>query len=700
MAAWHRILQCFEVEGKKPSGAGMCNEVRNRSQTLFEGNKTWDRLWLSAAFPVLPWAIPAALSLYIKYRMSSSVLHGGFRIVARSLGRTTSATAPGLTPWEQFSLFRADLLVGFLVVPLGLVVLCRYLPRRCRTLLVVLLSAAMSTLLYCQLRAFEEVGQFLSFDMFRAAITWGLQNPWVGSRYLNLRAIFILMGAAIAITLAWMWRRRAKRGKRSPLNPVAPRLWHIAIAVLAVCVALLTFVAWASPLPATPFHQSIVVWALRSLANRTDVDTREFQDLPPDGLENRYRAMTSAPSPGKDTRYWGKAKGCNVLFLVLETAPAKILPADGDLADFPNLRRLRETSFVAALHYTTYPETHQAIFSIFSSWYPSSLVDVDSQHPDFVSPGIIRKLSELGYDTAMYSPYEFKGEPDADMYASLGFSRQVYPKDHPIVLKIFQTSLETRIDLDTAALSLLKRDLERDLAEGRRFAYLFAPQVSHGPWLGLDLKRNGEKQDVAKQGRGLLEIPDQYLGEIMQLLERHGQLQQTVIVVVGDHGVRSRQEDPSFAGAIFGDYSFHVPLVIYAPKAVDHMERIPWITSHIDIAPTVLGLLGVERGFEQGAPIWDRDLAKRTTYFFARSLSGADGYHSDGRFFMWSHVSDTVYENMQMSFDTVSPVPRNSKVYNEVTESIRRIAGLEEVWATRLSHAKSVRNHLYDSVSR
>jgi hypothetical protein len=664
---------------------------------LFEGNRASEFPWLSVVSSVLPWVIPAALSLYIKYRMLSGVLHGGFRIVARSLGRSPSGSASGLSLWEMFSFFQADLLVAFLVVPLGLVVLCRYLPSRSRTPFVVLLSVGVSAVLYCQLRAFEEVGQFLSLDMFRAAITWGLQNPSVGSRYLNVRAFLVLAGA---VAVALVWHRRAKRGNRSPLNPVAARHWYIGSAVVVSCLAVLTIVAWASPLPATPFHESILVGVLRSLSNRTDVDTGEFRDLSAEGLENRYRAMTSAPTPDRDTRYWGKAKGCNVLFLVLETAPAKILPADGDLADFPNLRRLRGSSFVGISHYTTYPETHQAMFSIFSSWYPSSLAVFNDQHPDLAVPGVIRKLSELGYDTAMYSPFDFEGEPDADMYRELGFQRQVYPKNLPVAWKVFKTSLETRLASDTAALSLLKRDLERNLAEGHRFAYLFAPQVSHGPWQGLDLKRNGQEQDAAKQGRGLLEIPDRWLGEIMQLLERHDQLEQTVIVVVGDHGVRTRQEDPTFAGGIFGDYSFHVPLVIYAPRAVDHMERIPWITSHIDISPTVLQLLGVDPSFAQGTPIWDSDLAKRTTYFFARSLSGADGYHSNGRFFMWSHVSDTVYENTRMSFDTVTPVPRRSSIYDEVTSSIRRMAGLEEVWATRSSQAKAVRNHLYDPVSR
>ena len=52
------------------------------------------------------------------------------------------------------------------------------------------------------------------------------------------------------------------------------------------------------------------------------------------------------------------------------------------------------------------------------------------------------------------------------------------------------------------------------------------------------------------------------------------------------------------------------------------------MTSHIDIAPSVLDLLGIEddRGLELGSPMWEPALADRTTFFFARSYLGADGY--------------------------------------------------------------------------
>jgi len=208
-------------------------------------------------------------------------------------------------------------------------------------------------------------------------------------------------------------------------------------------------------------------------------------------LQNQYRAMANFPGVARDTDYWAKAKGCNVLFFVLETAPARVLPAGGDLSDYPNIQRLREKSLVGVSHYTTFPSTHQALFSILSSLYPSAVMDrLQGRQSDLAVPGLIATLSELGYDTALYSPINVKVLADSGMYKSLGFRRQIYPQGESGKIDFFSSfdsvaSARFRMSLDMATLSLLKRDLERDLTEGRQFAYLFQPEVSHGPWADL-----------------------------------------------------------------------------------------------------------------------------------------------------------------------------------------------------------------------
>jgi membrane-anchored protein YejM (alkaline phosphatase superfamily) len=311
----------------------------------------------------------------------------------------------------------------------------------------------------------------------------------------------------------------------------------------------------------------------------------------------------------------------------------------------------------------------------------------------------MRELSRIGYDTGLYSPINFRGEPDSEMYRALGFKRQVYPKATQTVLALAfgNSGLELLAGLDADALALMKNDMERSIARGLPFAYVFAPEVSHGPW--PESIRGAEIPDIKKRGRRLFEIVDQYLGQILELLDGQHQLRRTIIVVVGDHGVRDQEEDPELPTGVMDDYSFHVPLLIYAPQTLKGPQEISWLTSHIDVAPTVLDLLGVQRdrNWEQGTPIWNPVLARRSTFFPARIFIGTDGYYSNGMFLMWNHLSDTVYANDRMRFDPRNIVRHGSPLYVQGTTVLSRFIGLQEVWVTRFSQADSLRNHLYGS---
>src|SRR6202040_1092872 len=98
------------------------------------------------------------------------------------------------------------------------------------------------------------------------------------------------------------------------------------------------------------------------------------------------------------------------------------------------------------------------------------------------------------------------------------------------------------------------------------------------------------------------------------------------------------EEDPDLPVGMIDDISFHVPMLIYAPQLLKASVTIPWLTSHIDISPTLLDLMGVDRrrDLEQGSPIWDAALQGRTTFFFARHYFSADGYYANGQFVMWN----------------------------------------------------------------
>lgn len=274
------------------------------------------------------------------------------------------------------------------------------------------------------------------------------------------------------------------------------------------------------------------------------------------------------------------------------------------------------------------------------------------------------------------------------MFDGLAVGRQVFPDPAnlpPEAADPARAPWERRRARDEAALALLEADIERWAAEDRRYAALFLPQVGHGPWPGFP---GDAERDVERRGRGLFAIQDAWIERLVALLRRLGRLDRTLIVFTADHGLRTREEDASFTGATIDACSFHVPFLLYAPGMVERTKELGWVTSHVDVVPTLLDLLGVEdgpgRSLEQGSPVWDPRLARRRTFFFANHFLGADGYHSGGDFYMWSHVTDGVYARRgEMRFGPRDLLPLGIRGRAEVIELLRRMTGLAQVWGAK-----------------
>ena len=133
---------------------------------------------------------------------------------------------------------------------------------------------------------------------------------------------------------------------------------------------------------------------------------------------------------------------------------------------------------------------------------------------------------------------------------------------------------------------------------------------------------------------------DKKIGELTTLLREKKRFEKTIIVLVGDHGLRTRREYPPFHAGTLDDVAFHVPMLLFAPAVFDSTTRVRWMTSHIDLAPSVLDLLGIEvdRQLELGSPMWNPRLADRATFFFAKGYLGADGYQQASRAVMVKYL--------------------------------------------------------------
>jgi Sulfatase len=645
--------------------------------------------WIATARYALAWFVPAVFCLLVKFLILGN--GRGFRVVARFLGRSEGTGNTGLTIAERLTFFRSEISWLFIAVPLLLLVLLRYLNRPLRIVLMALLSVCVSLILFVQARSLEEMGDFLSFAMLRVGLTWGVNNPGANKSYLFGPEFYALAGGMVTSAAILLWAARSEgRGEASARSW---KIWRAGGAAYFVIAAVLAGAAWLPLMGATPFHANILERSISSLWASETMDTREFEGLSTAALAERYHELVAAPVSNADPRYFGSMRGGNLIVFVLETTPERFLPSNDPLDEFPTLKRLEANSFIAEQHFTTYPYTNRALFSVFASCYPTDgTATFGDQYPDVRAPGLVSALEASGYRTGIYMPTAFHGDADPMTIRSYGFERAVVP-DAAQLRPFWPADLSPdwkaeRIARDRAALTLAKADIERWLSAQQPFAIAIAPQIAHLPW--PDKLPADTTVDIRTRGRAILAIEDAWLGELAQVLEEHHQLENTIIVLFGDHGIRTRHEDPNFVGGTLDEYSFHVPLRIYAARALASPVRISWLTSHIDITPTVLDLLGVtrKREMEEGTPIWDSDIADRTTFFLARQAFGADGYHSGDRFYMWNQISDTVSVSGQLHFEPGNVLLRDSSESREIIARVRRLVAFGQVWRERLSLAK------------
>ena len=657
-----------------------------------------DRSQSFVRFYLLAWVPPAVLAFHLKYTLLNAN-GGGFEFVAQVRHLPSAAE---LSLWQRAALFREDALIVGALAPFVLLVALRYLTPMARWLLMGGVSGATLAVLFVELKCFWEVGTFLPLS-----VLWGGLAD-AGRDYLrdylpagSLIKLIVLVLAALGT--AWAVARLEIRSLQRTTTGQVGRLFP-RTATLMVAFAAAGF--WVPRVPSNPYTASAGLAAISAFigGSQEDAFRRQSAVAQPEALRAEYRSFTHAPVPNQRSRYWARAAGYDVIFFVLETAPAQCLDLEAAPELFPNLRRLREKAFVAGQHYSTYPYTVRAVFSIYSSWYPANTsIDavklLDRDHPDLLAPGVARSAQAAGYHTAIFVPDSVDNwEHDRQRYTALGFSEQVSPRNlDPRAATPSGTddpARSWREYKDRATLSLFKAALLVRIRAHERYIYAFHPQYSHGPWPNVGARSGIDATCAA--GRALFHVEDEWIGEVLDLLAQEGSLDKTLIVVTGDHGIRTRTEHPSFMGGTLDAISYHVPLLLYAPGVLRTSETIPWVTSHIDIAPSVLDLLGISalRGFEQGSPMWDARLQDRMTFFMGKNYLGADGFYYRGRGVMLKYLFFGVSSSRwagRLAFRPGDAMTSDAPWAKEATTQMLRMNSLQARWAKLMIPAEFAR---------
>ena len=104
-----------------------------------------------------------------------------------------------------------------------------------------------------------------------------------------------------------------------------------------------------------------------------------------------------------------------------------------------------------------------------------------------------------------------------------------------------------------------------------------------------------DKEYVIAQYDGAIAYMDACIQSIFNALSAHGILDETIVILNGDHGETLYDHECWFDHHGIYDNTLHVPLIIRYPGAVPSGKRIAGYNQHKDLVPTIFELAGLKK---------------------------------------------------------------------------------------------------------
>ncbi len=273
----------------------------------------------------------------------------------------------------------------------------------------------------------------------------------------------------------------------------------------------------------------------------------------------------------------------SVLVITLDTTRADRLGCYGrEDAGTPHLDLIAAEGTLFERAYTAVPITLPSHVSIFTGTYPThhGVRDNGNFRVDPRLTTLAELLLEEGYATgAFIGAYPVQAEFGLDQ----GF--QVYDDD----LRSRSGPLNVRFaerpapQVAAPAIRWLKQLDDEDPFFG--WVHFFD---AHTPYEPPEDLRTRFPEDPYQ---GEIAAVDRQIGAILEALRAKGRLDDTLIVVVADHGEGLGEHHESTHAALIYDTTMHVPMILRGPGIPS--RRIGAITRTVDLFPTVTDLLGL-----------------------------------------------------------------------------------------------------------
>lgn len=281
----------------------------------------------------------------------------------------------------------------------------------------------------------------------------------------------------------------------------------------------------------------------------------------------------------------GKGTDLNVLILAIDSLRADVV----DAKTMPNLTKLQNQALVFQEHYSAGNATRAGVFGLFYGLPPFYWQSALSTN---VSSSMVTGFQKAGYEiTAFATATLLRPEFYATVFSS------VRP------LRMGSDTGETVAERDLDSVNDFEKWLEQRDTNRKFMSFMFLDSVHSldfpedldvpydDYWQEVDrlkLSPDFDPREYFNRYKNAAYWQDVLIGRVLQILEKNGRLDDTIVIVTSDHGEEFNDSKLNYWGhnGNFSDAQIKVPLVIAWPGMP--AQEITHRTTAYDVGATLL----------------------------------------------------------------------------------------------------------------
>jgi membrane-anchored protein YejM (alkaline phosphatase superfamily) len=450
------------------------------------------------------------------------------------------------------------------------------------------------------------------YQLYRFHINAGVLNLLLGGA---ARETFVFSGtmyaqaalvagtilAALITASGLLWLRATALPRQRTFARAA------AFVLVAALVSFHSMHLWADAVAYEPFLEQTEVLPMRYAATAKrllrshGVDLGTMQAMPTD----EARGDRELSYPLQPVTCHAPDDPPNVIVIAIDSWRFDALNAEVT----PNIEAFGRRSARFLDHYSGGNATRIGMFSLFYSIPGTYWHRVLAERQ---GPVLIEQLSQLNYDLQVFrSAPLYSPEFDRTVFTQLEHVRTRSDGKSPAewdrdLTNDFLAYLQSRTET-SPFFALLFYDAPHAFDYPQDYPAKFQPAAAEVNYLQLDA--DTDPLPLLNRYRNSVHYVDSLIGEALSALESRGLLENSVIIVTGDHGQEFNDSHQNYWGhaSNFTRFQTSVPLLVYAPGLAPKTYRHR--TTHFDVMPSVMrNYLGCEDPFSTysvGQPLFE-----------------------------------------------------------------------------------------------